>query len=313
MVDKLVPNTKFLENLCEDVPTKFKRTGYMYYEPNTFSLNVTPKCILSLDQAQEALRSSPNEYIFVFISYIFSSLLSPVSSALYELDISWVEFLESFALGVGVTIIFQILLYVIPKEMVYVSIVTIIGGLVYFICICFHYTLLVKGSADSFFVEHGQRDLNKELQVLVLYLVDALLILAVIMLIATATQVMILVEALSKTIIVAMNVLKKAFGLVFIPLFLVVISLVQIFAYLFVILVSTSVGQFDARSSTFSSNGPTVLLIIFYALMMIHGTFLCVLLADYLTGAITIQYYFVGKKKGACSGFTIKALWWMFA
>ena len=313
MVDKLVPNTKFLENLCEDVPTKFKRIGYMYYEPNTFSLNVTPKCILSLDQAQEALRSSPNEYVFVFISYIFSSLLSPVSSALYELDISWVEFLESFALGVGVTIIFQILLYVIPKEMVYVSIVTIIGGLVYFICICFHYTLLVKGSADSFFVEYGQRDLNKELQVLVLYLVDALLILAVIMLIAMATQIMILVEALSKTIIVAMNVLKKAFGLVFIPLFFVVISLVQIFAYLFVILVSTSVGQFDARSSTFSSNGPTVLLIIFYALMMIHGTFLCVLLSDYLTGAITIQYYFVGKKKGACSGFTIKALWWMFA
>lgn len=124
---------------------------------------------------------------------------------------------------------------------------------------------------------------------------------------------MILADALAKTIVVAMNVLKKAFVLVFIPLFLVCVSLVQIFAYLFVILITTSSGQFDARSSTFSSHGPTVLLTIFYALMMVHGTFLCVLLADYLAGAVTIQHYFVGRKKGACSGFTVRALWWMFA
>ena len=51
MVDKLIPNSKFLENFCEDVPTKFKRLGYTYYEPETFSLEVTPKCVLSLDQA----------------------------------------------------------------------------------------------------------------------------------------------------------------------------------------------------------------------------------------------------------------------
>jgi hypothetical protein len=115
---------------------------------------------------------------------------------------------------------------------------------------------------------------------------------------------------------------KKIYPVMFYPFIMIVFSFAHIGFFAYLILLFNARGRFDARFATFQFttnaigegikyDGVSILILVFYILMLMHGLFLCTDIMIYMVGTSSVQHYFKNKEKRANTHYVAQSLGWM--
>ncbi|CAL6032612.1 Plasma-membrane_choline transporter and transmembrane domain-containing protein [Hexamita inflata] len=301
-----------LEKMCEELPSKTSLDYYRIYTPETFKIQIHKKCIMDFQNAIQDTWGSIEMFV-VYLQYFSQAFIQPIPTAIQELDLSWKNLLISIGLTIAVTIVYLILMYFFSTFLIYVSMLAVVAGISYFAYVCLSYGYKLGVLNSQYTTIYGQFNSQYQLQEVFFYIAGGLLLIGIVITLSLSCLLWSIARSITKTISVAMNVIKHMRSVLLFPFILMLVCLCHVGCFVYVILMFVATGEFDARLVAFffrKNISASKAILAFYIFMLIHGLFLCVSLMQFLVGASTAQYYFGNRKKK--TQYTFVSVKWMF-
>ncbi|CAL6019013.1 Plasma-membrane_choline transporter and transmembrane domain-containing protein [Hexamita inflata] len=314
----------FLQQLCVEMPSDVVLNFYQLYSPLTFVIDTEPKCIVNYNNAIKNTDGTL-EMVAIFIQYLGQAFSQMIPTAVMELDLCWKNLLISLSLTIVFTVIYQICMYFLVKLIIYISLVGVVAGAAYFTYYIFNYAAQISVMNSNYYKVYGSYNSTYQLQQILFYCGGAIMIILLLLIFSISCVFINLADAIAKTIKVAQTTFKKIWGVSFLPFILIVVCLLHIVFFIVIIFLFQTTGKFDARVVTFNfinnnlGEGRnydkfSILIMVFYVLMLVHGIFLCVNLIEFVVSTSTIQHYFFNRNHGKfAQSYVFKSIGWMFA